>query len=152
MLAWLSRACPVCLRIHGRSVKLLWNGGLAGALLGEQPAPTKPTGSVSLGAVTWALVHPLVLEQAMHLLLRRDCGLFWAWAEGHSKPAPPSCRTHLGWGLLPSRSVSGCVPQRAGWQLVLITLSPMLQGSSCAEALLCPGAYAQAQQRSICPL
>lgn len=44
-------------------------------------------------------------------------GLFWAWAEGHGKAAPPSCKTHLGWGLLPSCSISSRVPQGAWWQL-----------------------------------
>lgn len=76
MLAWLSRAHPVCLPVHSWSVKLLWDGGLAGALLGEQPVPTKPMGLVSLDAVTSALMHPL--EQPVHLL--RCC---WVACFGH---------------------------------------------------------------------
>lgn len=66
-------------------------------------------------------------------------------------PPSPSCRTRLGWGLLPHCSVSGHVPQRARWQLVLATLTPMLRGSGCSGVLLRPGARAQAQQRSVCP-
>lgn len=99
MLAWLSRAHPVCLPVHSWSVNLLRDGDLAGALLGEQPAPTKPMGSVSLDAVTWALMQPLGAACASALVLLG--GLFWAQGKGRSKPVPrPAGLTWAGGCLL----------------------------------------------------